>query len=67
MVIHAGITGPDTLRLWFTLLPNLKLFAAPGSGPSQTLNVYFRADAEGDAAPTVAPGARTIATPATQD
>jgi hypothetical protein len=67
MVIHAGITGPDTLRLWFTLLPNLKIFAAPDSGPSQTLNVYFRADSEGDAAPTVAPGARTIAAPATQN
>ncbi len=66
MVIHAGITGPDTLRLWFTLLPNLKIFSTPDSGPSQTLNVYFRADSAGDASPTIAPGARTTPTPVTQ-
>ncbi|HEY4128401.1 MAG TPA: hypothetical protein VGN70_10170 [Gammaproteobacteria bacterium] len=54
MVIHAAISGPDTLRLWFTLLPNLRVFAAPdGGGPSRTLNVYFRTDAEGSAAPTL--------------
>jgi hypothetical protein len=29
--------------------------------------VYFRADSEGNAAPSVAPGARTIPTPATQN
>ena len=59
MVIHAGITGPDTLRLWFTLLPNLKIYSAPDNGPAQTLNVYFRADSEGSAAPVAAPAART--------
>jgi hypothetical protein len=53
MVIHANITGPDTLRLWFTLLPNLRIFTAPDGGPSQALNVYFRTDAEGSAAPTL--------------
>ncbi|MFI4968265.1 MAG: hypothetical protein ACHQAU_06005 [Gammaproteobacteria bacterium] len=66
MVIHAGITGPDTLRLWFTLLPGLKIFSAPDSGPSQALNVFFRADPAGDASPTASPAARTIATPITQ-
>ena len=63
MVIHAGITGPDTLRLWFTLLPNLKIFSAPVSGPSPTLNVYFRADSTDGKAPTAAPAARTAPTP----
>jgi hypothetical protein len=63
MVIHASITGPDTLRLWFTLLPNLKIFSAPGSGPSQILNVYFRGESEGSAAPTSAPAVRTASTP----
>jgi hypothetical protein len=66
MVIHAGITGPDTLRLWFTLLPNLKIFSAPDRGPSQTLNVYFRADSEGGAVPTAAPAGQTAPTPITQ-
>jgi hypothetical protein len=66
MVIHAGITGPDTLRLRFTLLPNLKIFSAPDRGPSQTLNVYFRADSEGGAAPTAAPAPGTLPTPAGQ-
>ena len=66
MVIHAGITGPDTLRLWFTLLPNLKIFSAPDVGPSPTLNVYFRADAVGSTAPTGAPAARTAAAQITQ-
>jgi hypothetical protein len=65
-VIHAGITGPDTLRLWFTLLPGLKIFSAPDSGPSQALNVFFRADPAANASPTAAPAARTIATPLTQ-
>ena len=64
MVIHAGITGPDTLRLWFTLLPNLKIFAAPDSGPSPTLNVYFRADSVDSTAD--APAARTTPTPVPQ-
>jgi hypothetical protein len=66
MVIHAGITGPDTLRLWFTLLPGLKIFSAPDSGPSQTLNVFFRADSAGDASPTAAPAARTVPATPTQ-
>jgi hypothetical protein len=66
MVIHAGITGPDTLRLWFTLLPNLKVFSVPDRGPSQTLNVYFRADSEGSAAPTAATTVRTAPTPIPQ-
>lgn len=67
MVIHAGINGPDTLRLWFTLLPNLKISTAPDNGPSQVLNVYFRADSAVNAAPTAVPAARTAATPAAQD
>ena len=67
MVIHAGITGPDTLRLWFTLLPNLKIFSAPDSGPSQVLNVYFRADSGASAAPTAAPAVPTSPTPITPD
>jgi hypothetical protein len=65
MVIHAGISGPDTLRLWFTLLPNLKISASPDNGPSQVLNVYFRADSVGSAAPALAPAGLTAATPAT--
>lgn len=64
MVIHAGITGPDTLRLWFTLLPNLKIFSAPDSGPSEVLNVYFRADSAGSTAATPAPAASTAPVPA---
>jgi|GEM_PF-5428854 len=67
MVIHASINGPDTLHLWFTLLPNLKISTSPDSGPSQVLNVYFRADTSENAAPTAAPAARTTATPATQN
>lgn len=67
MVIHAGITGPDTLRLWFTLLPNLKIFSAPDSGPSQVLNVYFRTDSEGNTAATPAPAGQTAPTPATHN
>jgi hypothetical protein len=53
IVIHAGITGPDTLRLWFTLLPNLRAFTSPDSGPSQVLNVYFRTDDQGSTAPAL--------------
>jgi len=53
MVIHAAIKGPDTLRLWFTLLPNLRAFSSPEGGPSQILNVYFRTDSEGSAAPAL--------------
>jgi hypothetical protein len=67
MVIHAGITGPDTLRLWFTLQPNLKISTAPDSGPSHVLNVYFRADSAGStAAPTAATAVRTAPTPIPQ-
>jgi hypothetical protein len=67
MVIHAGINGPDTLHLWFTLLPNLKISTSPDNGPSQVLNVYFRADSVGSTAPTTAPTERTIPAPATQN
>lgn len=64
MVIHAGLAGPDTLRLWFTLLPDLRIFSAPDKGPAPTLNVYFRTGAE-SAAPTAVPaaGAATAPTP----
>ncbi|HEY1774405.1 MAG TPA: hypothetical protein VGH91_14550 [Gammaproteobacteria bacterium] len=67
MVIHAGINGPDTLRLWFTLLPNLKIFSEPDNGPSQVLNVYFRTDSASSAASIAAPAAPTVATPATHN
>jgi hypothetical protein len=53
MVIHAAINGSDTLRLWFTLLPSLRAFSSPEGGPSQILNVYFRTDTEGSAAPAL--------------
>lgn len=63
MVIHAGVTGPDTLRLWFTLLPNLKIFSTPDKGPSPTLNVYFRAESADETAPTSVPAAQTAPAP----
>jgi hypothetical protein len=66
MVIHAGITGPDTLRLWFTLLPDLKIFSSPEQGPSQTLNVYFRPDSEVSVTPTATPAVLTAPAPIPQ-